>query len=120
MLTQWAIQGLGTTLTLVSICQNDQFQFSFLQNTYLNLVQVVTCAASIVASWYIQRHWKVDIKKLVRSAPSSNAHLYNGELLVHDGVHLGDTDTGLGNDWHLDKQIRVGFQIIPSCYCTVE
>jgi len=60
--------GLGTTLTLVSICQNEQFKFSFLQNTYLNLVQVVTCAASVVASWYIQRHWKFDIKKLFMTA----------------------------------------------------
>ncbi|KAH9018896.1 MFS general substrate transporter [Lactarius pseudohatsudake] len=56
--------GLGTTLTLVAICQNEQFTFSFLQNTYLNLVQVVTCAASVVASWYIQRHWKIDIKMM--------------------------------------------------------
>ena len=59
------IQGLGTTLTLVSICQNEQFKFSFLQNTYLNLIQVITCGASVFASWYIQRHWKVDIKKMV-------------------------------------------------------
>jgi hypothetical protein len=64
-LTLWGLQGLGTTLTLVSICQNQQFKFSFLKNTYLNLVQVVTSVASIVASWYIQRHWKVDIKKMV-------------------------------------------------------
>jgi MFS-type transporter involved in bile tolerance (Atg22 family) len=56
--------GLGTTLTLVSICQNQQFKFSFLKNTYLNLVQVVVSAASVVASWYIQRHWNVDIKKM--------------------------------------------------------
>ncbi|KAN0128536.1 Autophagy-related protein 22-like protein [Lactarius tabidus] len=56
--------GLGTTLTLVSICQNDQFEFSFLQNTYLNLIQVVTCGASVFASWYIQRQWKIDIKKM--------------------------------------------------------
>jgi MFS-type transporter involved in bile tolerance (Atg22 family) len=57
--------GLGTTITLVSICQNEQFTFSFLQNTYLYLVQVVTCAASIVATWYIQRHWEIDVKKIV-------------------------------------------------------
>ncbi|KAH8987572.1 MFS general substrate transporter, partial [Lactarius hatsudake] len=56
--------GLGTTLTLVAICQNEQFTFSFLQITYLNLVQVVTCAASVVVSWYIQRHWKIDIKMM--------------------------------------------------------
>jgi MFS-type transporter involved in bile tolerance (Atg22 family) len=56
--------GLGTTSTLVSICQNEQFMFSFLQNTYLYLVQVVTCAASIVATWYIQRHWEIDVKTI--------------------------------------------------------
>jgi len=60
--------GLGTTATLVSICQNEQFSFSFLQNTYLYLVQVVTCAASIVATWYIQRHWEIDVKKIYLTA----------------------------------------------------
>ncbi|KAF8261788.1 MFS general substrate transporter [Lactarius quietus] len=56
--------GLGTNVILVSICQNEQFKFSFLQNTYLYLVQVFTCAASVIASCYIQRHWKIDIKKM--------------------------------------------------------
>jgi len=60
--------GLGTTFTLVSICQNDQFTFSFLQNTYLNLVRVVISAASVFASWHIQRHWKIDIKKMFLTA----------------------------------------------------
>ncbi|KAF8261785.1 autophagy-related protein 22-like protein [Lactarius quietus] len=55
--------GLGTALTLVSICQNEQFKFSFLQNTYLNLVRVVTCGASIFSSWYIQRHWKMTLRR---------------------------------------------------------
>lgn len=35
-------QGLNTTGTLVSICQNDKFSFSFLYNTYLGLAQAVT------------------------------------------------------------------------------
>lgn len=35
-------QGLNTTGTLVSICQNDKFSFSFLQNTYLGLAQAIT------------------------------------------------------------------------------
>lgn len=35
-------QGLNTTGTLVSICQNDKFNFSFLQNTYLGLAQAIT------------------------------------------------------------------------------
>ncbi|KAI9447658.1 autophagy-related protein 22-like protein [Lactarius indigo] len=54
--------GVTTTLVLVTICQNEQFTFSFLQNTYLTLVRVAACGASVVASWYIQRHWKLDIK----------------------------------------------------------
>jgi len=39
------LQGLNTTGTLVAICQNDHFQFSFLQNTYLGLAQAVTSTA---------------------------------------------------------------------------
>ena len=37
-------QGINTTTTLVSICQNDHFQFSFLQVTYLGLAQGITSA----------------------------------------------------------------------------
>ena len=59
------MQGLGTSVTLVSICQNEQFTFSFLQNTYLYLVQVVACVVSVVGTWYIQRHWGIDVKKIV-------------------------------------------------------
>lgn len=35
-------KGLNTTGTLVLICQNDKFTFSFLQNTYLGLAQAIT------------------------------------------------------------------------------
>ncbi|KAH9010775.1 MFS general substrate transporter [Lactarius pseudohatsudake] len=59
--------GLATTVVLVAIIQNEQFTFSFLQHTYLTLVRVVTCGASVVASWYIQRHWKLDIKTMFLS-----------------------------------------------------
>ncbi|KAI9447662.1 autophagy-related protein 22-like protein [Lactarius indigo] len=64
-LTWWRAKGLTTTVVLVAICQNEQFTFSFLQNTYLTLIRVVTCGASVVASWYIQRHWKLDIKLML-------------------------------------------------------
>ncbi|KAI9507515.1 MFS general substrate transporter [Russula earlei] len=56
--------GLNTTGTLVSICQNDKFTFSFLQNTYLGLAQAVTSTASTLGFWYIQRYWKVSTKKM--------------------------------------------------------
>jgi hypothetical protein len=58
-------QGLNTTGTLVVICQNDKFKFSFLQNTYLGLAQAVTSTASTLGSYYIQRYWKISTKKMV-------------------------------------------------------
>ncbi|KAF5363871.1 hypothetical protein D9756_000068 [Leucocoprinus leucothites] len=56
--------GLNTTGTLVSICQNDKFEFSFLQNTYLGLAQAITSTASTLGFWYIQRYWKISTKKM--------------------------------------------------------
>ncbi|KAI9447640.1 MFS general substrate transporter [Lactarius indigo] len=56
--------GLGATSVLVLIRQNEQFTSSFLQSTYLNLVQGITSAASVVAFWYVQRHWKIDVKTM--------------------------------------------------------
>ncbi|KAF7307521.1 Autophagy-related protein [Mycena indigotica] len=56
--------GLNTTGTLVSICQNDKFHFSFLQNTYLGLSQAITSTLSTFGFWYIQRHWKISTKKM--------------------------------------------------------
>ncbi|KAG1752412.1 MFS general substrate transporter [Suillus paluster] len=56
--------GLNTTGTLVAICQNDKFSFSFLQNTYLGLSQAITSTISTLAFWYIQRYWKISTKKM--------------------------------------------------------
>ncbi|TFY79226.1 hypothetical protein EWM64_g4783 [Hericium alpestre] len=56
--------GLNTTGTLVSICQNDHFHFSFLQNTYLGLAQAFTSTASTLGFWYIQKYWKIPTKKM--------------------------------------------------------
>ncbi|TEB37124.1 hypothetical protein FA13DRAFT_1880245 [Coprinellus micaceus] len=56
--------GLNTTGTLVSICQNDKFSFSFLQNTYLGLAQAITSTASTLGFWYIQRYWKISTKRM--------------------------------------------------------
>ncbi|CAK5263510.1 unnamed protein product [Mycena citricolor] len=56
--------GLNTTGTLVSICQNDKFSFSFLQNTYLGLSQAITSTASTFGFWYIQRYWKISTKRM--------------------------------------------------------
>ncbi|KAG2013133.1 hypothetical protein CC2G_010073 [Coprinopsis cinerea AmutBmut pab1-1] len=56
--------GLNTTGTLVSICQNEKFSFSFLQNTYLGLAQAITSTASTLGFWYVQRHWKIPTKNM--------------------------------------------------------
>ncbi|KAF9458495.1 MFS general substrate transporter [Collybia nuda] len=56
--------GLNTTGTLVSICQNDKFSFSFLQNTYLGLAQAITSTMSTLGFWYIQRYYKLSTKKM--------------------------------------------------------
>ncbi|KAF9534657.1 MFS general substrate transporter [Crepidotus variabilis] len=56
--------GLNTTGTLVSICQNDKFEFSFLQNTYLGLSQAITSTISTFGFWYIQRWLKIPTKKM--------------------------------------------------------
>lgn len=42
--TPGCLQSINTTTTLVFICQNDLFQFSFLQVTYLGLAQGITSA----------------------------------------------------------------------------
>jgi hypothetical protein len=59
-------QTLNTNVALVSICQNDKFSFSFLQNTYLNLTQAITSTIATLGYWYIQRYWKISTKKMVR------------------------------------------------------
>ncbi|CAK5263507.1 unnamed protein product [Mycena citricolor] len=56
--------GLNTTWAMIAICQNNQFSFSFLQNTYLGLAQSVTSVISTFGFWYIQRHWKIATKRM--------------------------------------------------------
>ncbi|KAJ7510636.1 autophagy-related protein 22-like protein [Mycena galericulata] len=56
--------GLNTAGTLVSICQNSKFEFSFLANTYLGLSQAVTSTLSTFGCWYIQRYWKIPTKTM--------------------------------------------------------
>jgi hypothetical protein len=59
-------QGFNTTVTLVQICQNLRFSFSFRQNAYLGLVQGGASTIGIVVYWYVQRGWKLDSKKMAR------------------------------------------------------
>ncbi|KAJ8468562.1 hypothetical protein ONZ51_g9557 [Trametes cubensis] len=57
-------QGWNTTLNLVLICQNDTFQFSLLQNTYLSLVDGVASVISTLGFGYVQRYWKISAKRM--------------------------------------------------------
>ncbi|GBE79835.1 MFS general substrate transporter [Sparassis crispa] len=56
--------GMNTSGTLVLVCQNDKFQFSFLYNTYLGLSQAVTSTISTLGFWYIQKYWKISTKNM--------------------------------------------------------
>ncbi|KZT29497.1 hypothetical protein NEOLEDRAFT_1175178, partial [Neolentinus lepideus HHB14362 ss-1] len=56
--------GLNTTGTLISLCQNTKFSFSFLQNTYLGLAQAVTSTAATLGFWYVQRWGGVRTKRM--------------------------------------------------------
>lgn len=56
--------GLNTTGTLVTICQNAKFSFSFLTLTYLGLCQAVASTISVLGFWYIQRYWRISTKKM--------------------------------------------------------
>ena len=68
---------------LLDICQNKKFTFSFQQNTYLGLAQVITSTASTLGFWYIQLYWKISTK-VVRSLPS----FYPWERSIANGFSL--------------------------------
>lgn len=56
-------------MTLVKICQNLEFTFSFKQNAYLDLVLGSVSTVGVIGYWYIQRYWKIDAKKMARLPP---------------------------------------------------
>ena len=63
----------------------------------------------------MQRHWKLDIKKMVCQLYPLYTHLQIGELVPYS-MHSGNTDPALGNDRYLDRQVWVGsdlFFLIP-------
>jgi hypothetical protein len=60
------LQGINTHMTLVQICQTSQFKFSFLDFTYLDLVQLGAATIGIVVFWYMQRCWKIESKNMAR------------------------------------------------------
>lgn len=57
--------GFNTTATLVVICQNAAFNFSFLTLTYLGLLQAIASTISTFAFWHIQRHRKISAKTML-------------------------------------------------------
>lgn len=56
--------GLNTTGFVVTIVQNQQIQFSFLDSTYLGISQAATSITSCYVYWYIQRWKKLNTKTM--------------------------------------------------------
>ena len=108
------IQGLNTTGTLVSICQNDKFSFSFLKNTYLGLAQAITSTAATLGFWYIQKHFKFSTKTMASKLferilfPKS---LRLPPVAVCRHKCSDHHDSALGNDRDLDAEVRVGLSL---------
>jgi hypothetical protein len=48
----------------VGIIQNDNISFSFLNLTYLNIVQAACSIASTFGFWYIQNYFKIRTKRM--------------------------------------------------------
>lgn len=58
--------GLNTTGTLVSIIQADQVRFSFLQITYLGIVQASCSTISTFTFWQVQKRWNLYAHSLIK------------------------------------------------------
>ncbi|KDQ15699.1 hypothetical protein BOTBODRAFT_285619 [Botryobasidium botryosum FD-172 SS1] len=57
--------GANTTATLLVIIQNNQFQFSFLKNTYFGIVRSVASVVGCTLFYLIQRRWKINTKTML-------------------------------------------------------
>ena len=104
-----SIQGLNTTGTLVSICQNDKFSFSFLKNTYLGLAQAFTSTAATLGFWYIQRYFKFSTKTMVNKfylGLSLTLLIFLLEVCCHQ--YSDYFNPAVGHDRNLDTEVRVG------------
>ena len=121
-------KGLNTTGTLVTICQNDKFHFSFLYNTYLGLSQAVTSTirylkflSFLLPGWIniynslqvryaigtykgigrlARRKWLVSCFKLIEGI---FLHVY---IVRHDKCR-NYSHPSLGHDWYLDNKVWV-------------
>jgi hypothetical protein len=105
-----SIQGLNTTGTLVSICQNDKFSFSFLKSTYLGLAQAITSTAATLGFWYIpsfrQKGW------LVKFIGAIITVTYASFCRVVCCNGCGDyLDPTMGHDRDLDPEVWVGLSL---------
>ena len=103
------MQGLNTTSTLVAICQNDKFSFSFLQLTYLGLAQAIPSAMSTLGYWYFQKYFRIRTKNMVRIHEKLLfSHIYQKSKLrrnctAHVNIYSRNLDTILGYAWDLDQ-----------------
>lgn len=56
--------GLNTTGTVISIIGGNQFEFSFLASTYINMTQAITSIISTAGFYLIQKRWKFRTKTM--------------------------------------------------------
>jgi MFS-type transporter involved in bile tolerance (Atg22 family) len=56
--------GLNTTGSMVGIVENQKVHFSFLQKTYLGLVQAICSIISTHGYWYFQKWRKIPTKRM--------------------------------------------------------
>ncbi|KAG6877076.1 hypothetical protein C0993_010463 [Termitomyces sp. T159_Od127] len=97
--------GLNTTTSLVGICQNDKFSFSFLQNTYLGLAQATTSTMATLGYWYIQKYWKLRTKTMVSFFTVHYLDPRFSSVLVRCDKCRDRFDSSVGYDWYLDDKV---------------
>ena len=95
-------------MTLVLICQNDQFSFGFLENTYLGLAQAATSVISMFAFRFVQECLRVSTKKMVSILTKLTVTITH-ILTVCRYKCLDNLDTAVGHDWDLDAEFWVGY-----------
>ncbi|KAH9965402.1 autophagy-related protein 22-like protein [Russula dissimulans] len=57
--------GVNTMLSLIQICQNVHFRFSFKQNSFLGIIEGCSSVVGLVAYWYLRNYLKTDVKKML-------------------------------------------------------
>ncbi|KDQ15698.1 hypothetical protein BOTBODRAFT_31584 [Botryobasidium botryosum FD-172 SS1] len=102
--------GINTTISLVLIVQNDKYQFSFLQNTYLGMVQGASSVVACVACLYIQRYFKISAKRML-----GFTNVASVLIPLWGMIGIWTTKFGLHNSWEF-WAVNVAFGLFQAPY----